>query len=73
MYCSSQEGAEKIRVVEVERSNPSKLYRYTEQANNYEEQLTIITFMPEEPDPSVFNVPADICGWRKFLQYLFRY
>ena len=67
-----QEG-EKIRVVEVERSNPSVLYRYTEQTNDFEEQLTFITFVPEEPDPSVFDVPAAICGQHKFHQYLYRY
>ena len=64
---------EKIRVVEVDRSNPSKLYRYTEQGNDYEEQLSFITFMPEEPDPSVFNVPAEICGQRNVNRYLYRY
>ena len=68
---------EKIRIVEVERSNPSKLYRYTEQGNDYEEQLTFITFVSQEPDPSVFNVPIEICGQRNVmyhqLWHLYRY
>ena len=44
------------------RSNPSKLYRYTEQGNDYEEQLSLITFVPEEADTFMFIVPAEICG-----------
>jgi hypothetical protein len=76
LYCSSKEG-EKVCIVEVERRNPSKLYRYTEQANDYEERLTFIKFMPEEPDPSVFIVPAEICGQHKVIdkyhQHLYLY
>ena len=60
--------SKKLRIVEVERNNPSILYRYTEQVNDFEEQLTLHTFVPAEPDPSVFNVPAEICGQHKFHQ-----
>lgn len=73
MVLYMQEG-EKVRVVEVERNSPSRLYRYTEQVgDDYEEQLTFKTFEPQEPNPSVFDVPAAICGQRKVYQYRYRF
>lgn len=65
--------SKKVRVVEVERNDPSILYRYTEQVNDFEEQLTFHTFVPGEPDPSGFNMPAGVCGQHKIHQYLSRY
>ncbi len=76
LYCSSKED-EMVRIVEMERSNPSKLYQYTEEANDYEERLTVIKIIPEEPDPSVFIVPSEIYGQRnvidKYHQHLYLY
>ena len=53
----------KARIVEVKRSDPSSLYRYTEEYFNSgsKEELTFVSFAPIEPDASVFQVPA-ICG-----------
>lgn len=63
---------DKIRVVEVERSSPTKLYRYTEQVGDVEEQLTFKKFESVEPDPSVFELPA-ACKQRLYYEHRYRY
>ena len=60
--------SQKLRIVEVEKDNPSILYRYTERVPNFEEELTFHVFVPGEPDPTEFYVPAEVCncGQHKF-------